>query len=321
MTLRRIAEKLLRALDYPLLPALLPAALLLKFVRHAGVHRLPQSRAMLRAIGVFPLRRHYYEPQFDFRALSRPLSEPRTLPGVALELAGQCTLLAAMRCADELLDLPRRQRGELEYYLDNGFFEAGDAEFLYQLIRLKKPRRIVEIGSGNSTLIAMKALARNRELDPEYRCEHTCIEPYEVPWLERTGATILRQRVEDVGLQPFEALGANDLLFIDSSHVIRPQGDVLFEFLQLLPTLARGVIVHIHDIFTPRDYPAKWVVEEVRLWNEQYLLEAFLSGNGEWRVLAALNHLSHHCFLELQAVCPHLEKDSEPRSFYIQKTA
>jgi hypothetical protein len=320
MTLRRFAEALLRALDYMLLPLVLPAALVLKFVRRAGVHRLPRSRALLRAIGVFPLRDHYYEPQFDFRGLSRPLSETRALPGLELDLVGQVALLGAMRCADELRELPRHQRGELEYYLDNRFFEAGDAEFLYQLIRLKKPRRIVEIGSGNSTLIAMKALARNRELDPDYRCEHTCIEPYEMPWLEKTGATILRQRVEDVGPRPFAALGANDLLFIDSSHVIRPQGDVLFEFLQLLPTLANGVIVHIHDIFTPRDYPAKWVIDEVRLWNEQYLLEALLSGNGQWRVLAALNHLSHQRFLELKAVCPYLEEDSEPSSFYIQKT-
>ena len=74
-----------------------------------------------------------------------------------------------------------------------------------------------------------------------------------------------------------------DILFIGSSHVIRPQGDVLFEYLELLPTLKRGVIVHVHDIFSPRDYPQSWLLDEVRLWNEQYLLEAFLTDNEHWK--------------------------------------
>ncbi len=319
MTLRSFAEAVLRVLDYVLLLPLLPAALLLKFVRRAGVHRLPRSRELLRRLGVFALRAHYYEPQFDFRGLARPLADVRPLPGIDLDLPGQLALLDRMRFAEELRDLPRERRGELEYHLDNRFFEAGDAEFLYQIIRLKQPRQIIEIGSGNSTVMAMKALARNRQDNADYRCEHICIEPYEMPWLEKTGARIIRRRVEDVGKEIFATLGPNDLLFIDSSHVIRPQGDVLFEVLELLPTLPPGVIVHVHDIFTPRDYPTQWVINEVRFWNEQYLLEAFLSGNGRWRVLAALNHLYHEEFAALKAVCPHLQPDSAPSSFYLQR--
>lgn len=319
MSWRNFAEALLRVIDFILLPLLAPAALLMKFVRRAGVHRLPLSRDLLRKLGVFPVRNHYYEPQFDFRGLARPLSDTRVLPGLNLDVPGQLALLQQMGLASELQGLPREKGSELEYHLDNRFFEAGDAEFLYQLIRLKRPKQVIEIGSGNSTLIAMKALARNREADPKAPSEHICIEPYEMPWLEKTGATVIRRRVEDVGPKVFARLGPNDLLFIDSSHVIRPQGDVLFEFLQLLPMLPAGVIVHVHDIFTPRDYPAKWVIDEVRLWNEQYLLEAFLSGNTQWRVMAALNHLFHTEFAALKAVCPYLAADSEPSSFYLQK--
>ena len=74
--------------------------------------------------------------------------------------------------------------------------------------------------------------------------------------------------------------------------MIRPQGDVLREQLELLPLLASGVLVQVHDVFTPRDYPMQWLVDEVRLWNEQYLLEAFLSCNGRFKVIGALNFLA-----------------------------
>ena len=93
--------------------------------------------------------------------------------------------------------------------------------------------------------------------------------------LEKIGVTVIRQKVEGLGKAVFAELEKGDILFIDSSHIIRPQGDVLFEYLESLPSLNRGVIVHIHDIFSPKDYLKEWVTNEVRFWNEQYLLEAF----------------------------------------------
>ena len=93
---------------------------------------------------------------------------------------------------------------------------------------------------------------------------------------------------------------------------------MLFEYLELLGTLNSGVIIHVHDIFTPRDYPEQWVLKDTRLWNEQYLLEAFLAYNSEFRVIGALNYLWHNCRAELARVCPVLaqEPDREPRSFW-----
>jgi hypothetical protein len=140
-----------------------------------------------------------------------------------------------------------------------------------------------------------------------------------MPWLERSGVRVIRERVETVDQALFRSLEAGDLLFIDSSHVIRPQGDVLCEFLEILPQLRPGVAVHVHDVFTPRDYPRSWVVDKVRLWDEQYLLEALLSGSRDWKVLGAVNCLKHDHFTALQAACPFLTRDREPGSFYIER--
>jgi hypothetical protein len=203
----------------------------------------------------------------------------------------------------------------------NGNFESGDADYWYQFVRTTRPNRIIEIGSGHSTLLTRVAIAGAQSDAPGYTCEHICIEPYEMPWLESEGVKVIRSRVEDLETTFFGQLEAGDVLFIDSSHVIRPQGDVLFEFLELLPKLKVGVVVHVHDIFTPKDYPATWITGEVRFWNEQYLLEAFLSHNSQWQILGALNFLHHHFPEALAAKCPFLTPDREPGSFYIQRVA
>jgi hypothetical protein len=101
--------------------------------------------------------------------------------------------------------------------------------------------------------------------------------------------------------------------------MIRPQGDVLFEYLELLPTLKKGVIVHIHDIFSPSNYPQQWLEHEVKFWNEQYLVEAFLSHNKSWKVIGALNYLRHHHYDRLKEVAPFIEPEREPGSLYIQR--
>ena len=310
---------LLPLLDIFLAPFVVIAAWIFKLTRRVGVQRLPICKRILLFVGVFPIRNHYYEPLFDPTELRTPLSDERSLPGIDLNIGGQLSLLAAFRYEGELSGLVGEKTDDLTFHFDNEAFRSGDAEYLYNLIRLKKPRRIYEIGSGNSTLMAIKATAKNVADVPGYCCEHVCVEPYEMPWLERTGVSVVRQRVQDLPLAFFAALEKGDLLFIDSTHMIRPQGDVLYEYLQLLPTLAAGVIVHVHDIFTPRDYLASWVIGEVKFWNEQYLLEALLSGTKSWKVIGALNYLKHNHYSELKATCPFLTMDREPGSFYIEK--
>ncbi len=317
--IRRAVRRLIQSTDILLALLTYPAAWLLKTIRRTGVQRLPHCRRALMRVGVFPLLDHYYEPQFVTGELRIPLSEERSLPGIRWNIEGQLDLLDQLRFADELTGIPATGDEPDQFRMKNGSFESGDAEYLYQIIRLIRPRRLFEIGSGYSTLVAMRAIRRNREEDASYDCKHICIEPYEMPWLERTGVAVIRKRVEDLDVALFSELRSDDILFIDSSHVIRPQGDVLFEYLELLPTLADGVIVHIHDIFSPRNYPPLWIVEDVKFWNEQYVLEAFLSNNHDWRIIGALNYLRHNHYDRLKAVAPYLTPDREPGSFYIQK--
>ena len=319
--MRPFVRALLPALDLLASPFVWLAALLLRTVRRLGVQRLPYSKMALLKVGVFPIRDHFYEPLFDERRLRHSLDEERNLPGIDWNVAEQLELLRGIRSNAELEDVPAAKTDDLTFHWNNGAFDSGDAEFWYHLIRLQKPARIIEIGSGFSTLMARKAILANQAETPGYACHHVCIEPYQMPWLERTGVTVLRQRVEELDVAFFQQLERGDVLFIDSSHVIRPQGDVLFEYLELLPTLKPGVIVHVHDIRTPRDYLRRWLIEEVRLWNEQYLLEAFLTNNREWRIMAALNHLQHHHGELLRAKCPHLTPAWEPMSFYMEKVS
>ena len=318
-SVNRLIARILPVADMLLLPAIYPSAWLLKQIRAEGVHRLPACRKALMKVGVFPVRNHYYEPQFDFRNARRPYSKDRSLPGIHWNVEEQIQMLSAFTYGEELRNIPHQKPDTLEFYFNNGTFEAGDAEYWYQLLRVTKPRRIYEIGSGNSTLMAIKAIQKNREEDARYSCEHVCVEPFRNPWLEQTRVSVVRKRVEELDVEFFAALERNDILFIDSSHVIRPQGDVLFEYLEVLPILKKGVIVHVHDVFSPRDYLAHWLVEEVRLWNEQYLLEAFLSHNESWRIIGACNYLHHAHYEKLKAVAPYLSPENEPGSFYIRK--
>jgi hypothetical protein len=305
--------------DFFLIFFVYPSALILRFVRKFGIHKLPNCRSALLHVGVFPIRDHYYEPQFDFREPRKPFTVDRNLPGIDWNIEDQVNFLANLKYSSELKNIPSKQLRDLEFHFNNGNFESGDAEYWYQLVRHIRPRRIFEIGSGYSTLMAIKAIQMNQQEDQDYTCRHICIEPYEMPWLEKSNVEVVRQRIEYVDLDLFLNLEDRDILFIDSSHVIRPDGDVLLEYLEILPRLKVGVIVHIHDIFSPKNYLDSWLKEHVKFWNEQYLLEAFLTDNKNWKILGALNFLHHNQFEDLKRVSPYLTPEREPGSFYIQK--
>jgi len=298
----------------------IPAAYLLWFYRRAGSGRLPKTTERLEKIGVFPIRNHYYEPLFDDRLLAYPLDKDRQLPGIDFNVQFQLALLEKLTFSKELVSLNLGKPGDRidSFYIGNDSFGSGDAEFLYHIIRYLKPRKIIEIGSGNSTKIARLALKQNKiETDSDY--EHICVEPYEMPWLDSIeDITIVRERIENYKLDWANKLSSGDLLFVDSSHMIRPQGDVLQEYLEIFPRLKSGVYVHVHDIFTPKDYPTFWVVDEIRFWNEQYLLEALLTNTNHYEVVAALNFLKHNHYNKLSQVCPYLSKEREPGSFYFK---
>lgn len=306
--------------DVGVAPFAVLAAIWFAAVRKFGVRHLPVTWAVLRAVRVFPIRDQYYEPLVNPRHLRKELSEPRSLPGIDMNAEEQLSILRQFSYQEELLQFPMTKRRDLEFYYNNDSFMSGDAEYFYSLVRLVKPRRVIEVGCGFSTLVALAALERNSRDDVQYKYEMTCIEPYEQPWLERLGVKVVRRRVEECGLDAFRELSAGDILFIDSSHVIRPQGDVLYEMLEILPSLKSGVYVHVHDIFTPRDYLPEWILRDVKLWNEQYLLEAFLCFNRSFRVIGAVNFLKHQYHEDLGEKLPVLKSElrkREPGSFWM----
>jgi hypothetical protein len=309
-----------RAIDVAVAPAtLLLAPLVVGLARLRA--KAPLSRSILDRFGVALVQHHYYQPIVFPGDLRGDLGAERELPGLDMNEAGQLALIGQFRWREELLAIPRKKPSEDGFGYVNGFFESGDAEILFDMIRHFRPRRIVEVGCGQSTLMARLAIGANRREDPAYACEHTCIEPFERPWLERLDVRVIREQVELCPTGIFTALEANDVLFVDSSHIIRPQGDVVHEFLHLFGLLGPGVLVHVHDIFTPRDYLPDYVVRERWLWNEQYLLEAFLSFNTSFEVLAAMNWLSHNHRDKLAEACPMLlaEPGREPGSFWFRR--
>ena len=271
-------------------------------------------------IGIQLRSTHYYEPTYRLDDLPKRGWAERDLPAIGLNKDLQLKLLGHLRYQAELETFPDifPQLGKFGW--KNDMFSYGDGEIYYSFVRHFKPQRIIEIGSGSSTQLALAAIeANDREADGN-SCELTCIEPYENTWIGKTAATLVRERVEDLDLALFDQLGSGDFLFIDSSHVIRPHGDVTREILQILPRLKEGVIVHIHDIFTPRDYPDFWTRQERRLWNEQYLLEAWLSGNRDVDIICALNWLKHNHWDALADACPMLRRNpnAEPGSFWMR---
>jgi len=195
------------------------------------------------------------------------------------------------------------------FYTRNSQFSWLDARALFCFLRLWQPRRIVEVGSGYSSLLMADVKRR-------FLSEHTilqCVEPYPRAFLHRPelGLELIEKRVQEVPIEFFTSLEAGDLLFIDSSHVCKTGSDVNYLYLQVLPQLKPGVRIHIHDIFLPHEYLKEWVIDENRSWNEQYLLHALLMFSSGFRVLfanyyafqnfpaaiiAALNHPKGHGF-------------------------
>jgi hypothetical protein len=311
-------------LDVILAPLTFISSIMMKFIRKYLVgfwsSNAPMTKSILNRVGVFPILKHYYEPYFYTRdSLKSSLRQERNLPGINFNLTEQLELLNKFNFNEEIIEISLLPPKKHNYSFDNGSFESGDSETLYNMIRYFKPKKIIEVGCGNSTLMIQHAIHRNL-VDSRISCEHVCIEPYLFEHLAQLDVKFLKYKIEEVDKELFKTLGENDILFIDSSHMIRPQGDVLLEYLEILPILKPGVFVHIHDIFSPRDYLDEWIKDGIVFWNEQYLLEAFLTFNNKYKIICATNFLMHNNLEEFQKKCPMLKTGREPGSFWIQRT-
>jgi len=210
---------------------------------------------------------------------------PRTLPGIDLDEEGQLRLFDEFTRYYAEIPWGAEARDGLRYWFANDWFSWGDGISLYCMLRHLRPKRIIEVGSGFSSAVTLDT--NDRFLGGAVQC--TFIEPYpdRLRSLLRQGdaqrARILEMPLQDVPREEFAALEANDILFIDSSHVAKVHSDVNLAFFEILPLLQPGVYVHFHDVFYPFEYPREWVFEG-RNWNEAYMLRAFLQFNAAFRV-------------------------------------
>jgi predicted O-methyltransferase YrrM len=250
---------------------------LYNFYQYKGLHILPV---------------HFYSSLPNTSELKQTMWDaPSQLMGVDQNIAEQIQFLKLSRTGgwlDEYHELPVDSGSPAQYSRGFGFGEA-DGAILYSMIRHHRPKRMIEIGAGASTLLSSIALKRNNR---EYQL--TAVDPYPPNYLlDRSDITVIQKKVEDLSFELFDDLDAGDILFINSSHTVRIGGDVLHEILDILPRLKKGVIIHIHDIFLPYHYPKSWIMDQHSSWTEQYLVQAFLSFNSAFKVLWGFCMASH----------------------------
>jgi hypothetical protein len=248
---------------------------------------------------------HFYEPIPDTRSLPERLwNEPSELAGIDMNDAVQLYLLRKV--------FPRF-RGEYDAIRaepppgESWPFSGTDVLVAYCVVRHFQPRRIIEVGSGFSSVVLGQAAAKNNSsalicIDP---FPHKLLrEPSRVPALQ----SLIESKVQELDIEFFSQLDAGDILFIDSSHTVKTGGDVNYLFLDILPRLKPGVIVHVHDIFFPFEYRRDWMLQEFRFWSEQYLLQAFLIFNSEFEVLIANSYLNHYYQSDLKSAFGKLQR-------------
>jgi len=231
---------------------------------------------------------HFYSPLPSDEDIARAFARGAFGPpfgGIDLNEAGQQARLERMQAAYAVQPFPRESVAGRRFHLRNGSYGAYDAIMLFGMLHEARPRQVIEIGSGFSSAAMLDAdehalggRIRFTFIDPDPSRLEALLRPG-----DRARCAVLAQCVQDVPLATFQALGENDVLLVDSSHVSKIGSDVNWIFFNVLPVLAPGVLIHFHDVTGILEYPREQI-EAGRAWNEQYLLHAFLMHNHVYRI-------------------------------------
>jgi hypothetical protein len=225
--------------------------------------------------------------------------------GLDLNETGQLELLRNFAAYHAQLPFSRQPQTGFRYHYDNGSFAYFDGIVLYSFMRHFQPRRIIEAGSGFSSALMLDCSDRFFQNAPEL----TFIEPYPVTLNkimlndDYRRCRVVERPLQQVSLETFDCLEANDILFIDSSHVLKFNSDVAYVLFDILPRLRPGVLIHVHDIFANFDYPLEWL-RQGRAWNEGYALRAFLAYNQVFRILMFNDFLADRHWPLLEKLLP-----------------
>ena len=270
--------------------------------RRDHVQRL--VRRIARRAGLDVVRADFNSPLVDPGALPATIwDRPSPMPVLELDLERHLELIER-----RLLPLIGDFQGPA-----NPWYGPMDADVLFGMVRSLRPSRVLELGSGYSTLVIHEAL--------EDGAVHEVVDPWPSPLLARLGGrlTVRPQSAADVPEPLFKALGEDDILFVDTSHTVRPGGEVVRLVLEVLPELRPGVIVQIHDFFRPFEYP-RVLYEQFNLhWQEQYLVQAFLAFNPGFEVLLANHALWRLRRDRVRRLFPALREGMEPSALGLRR--
>ncbi len=267
---------------------------------------------------------HFYSPipaQADVAAYLGSRRHDGNLGGIDLRSSEQLRLLGQFEPFYKDLPFSEEPRADCRYYFGQTTFCYADAIFLYSLLRQLQPKEIIEVGSGYSSAVMLDTVDRFLPSPPGI----TLVEPFPVTLRkllrpdDYARVTLIEDRVQHVPLERFKALGPGDLLFIDSSHVLKCGSDVQFLMFEVLPVLAVGVVVHFHDVFESFEYPREWLMEGW-YWNEDYALRAFLSYNAAWEI-SLFGNYAVNSFREFFAANMPLCLKNPGGSLYIRRAA
>jgi predicted O-methyltransferase YrrM len=243
---------------------------------------------------------HYYSPIVNVGEITARKKEvfdiPKEIKGIDLNEAGQLTNLKLMKPFYDQHTFPVEKTAGRRYYFHNKYYSYSDALFLYNIIRLNQPKRIIEVGSGFSSAVMLDT--NDEFFNGEIKM--TFVEPHPerlyslLTEKDKTNTTIHVKNIQTIDLDTFSQLQENDILFIDSTHVCKVDSDVNRAILDILPRLNKGVLIHFHDIFYPFQYPEDWVLGWKGFgWNETYLLKSFLMHNPDFKIEMFNTYVEH----------------------------
>ena len=281
--------------------------------RSVKVRAFQAAQALAGRVGLQVVPKTYYSPIPDLATLPPDAFDRRSaLRSIAFDLDAQLAWI------EQHLAAAMQEFAPTAEAVDNASYGRVGADLLHGVVRGLKPRRIVELGSGHSTLFMAAAAERNRA--EGVATELRTFDPF--PTVARPDlpglAALEAVRAQDVPLGVFTALEAGDVLFVDTTHTVKLGSDVNRIVLDVLPALAPGVLVHVHDIFLPYEYPRRWLEESGFYWAEQYLLQAYLAGNPEIEILAATFALCRERPEAMARLAPTWQPGAEASAFWFR---
>ncbi len=244
---------------------------------------------------------HYYSTIISVDDIRKRESEiwkkeqPDGIAGIDLKAENQLKLVDSLNEYYSEMPFKSEKQSGIRYFFNNEFYSYSDGIILYSMIRHFKPKNIIEIGSGYSSAVMLDT----NQLFFNNQINFTFIEPYPerlyslINDNDKKSTEIIESGVQFVPLENFEKLDAGDILFIDSTHVVKTGSDVNYILFEILPRLKSGVLIHFHDVFYPFEYPKEWVLDGWN-WNEDYFLRAFLMYNNEFEIKLFTVYLHNH---------------------------